>query len=326
MAKFEPILENYLVKDNRDLLAFRKLSENEKVDMSKELVDSVYKATTERAMSLDYDDVSQSAGDITKIKDYQTLVDSINLLTGMQSYLHEKIDDLDTIVTAHQNLVNNLANFEQGFRVGNTGVIMLYNNLAMSLVASTSFVIATTVDYVKDPVGNYSAHFRNNASMHRGHPTIMLDSLKKFNTLSLNGDLVKFFEYSFSKKALVGFATGTTAAILAVGIGLSIIPIIRELVYQFYHIRVSFSDYVRLQSSFIEMNRVKLGTSKDVKGVSKKQEQVVKNLNKLADKVDVDQKTSTKKAQNDLKRENSTATLHTPAVAAQNDYSYDNLL
>lgn len=327
MLRFDPILESFVAKDNRDVLALRKLSEDERVEMSKGLVESVYKATAERAMGLDYDDVAQSEGDITKIQDYATLKASIDLLQGMQSNLKEKIQDLDTVVSAHQNLMNNAGNFEQGFRVGNTGVILLYNNMAMSLVCSVSFLISTTVDYVKEPVGDYSAHFRTNASSHRGFPTVMLDSLAKFNTLAVNGDLAKFFEVSFSKRALVGSTVGVSAAVLiGVGVAFSIVPLIREAVYQFYHTRVKFSDHLRLQASFLEMNRAKLGSNKDMKKTAQKQETVMKNLQTLADKIDVDQKNSTKRAENDIKRENNTISMNSPAVAAPSHDGHDSLL
>lgn len=327
MLRFDPILESFVSKDNRDALAYRKLSEDEKVEMSKSLVESIYKATAERAMGLDYDDVEQSHGDITKIRDYTTLKQSIDLLQSMQSNLKEKIQDLDTVVSAHQNLINNANNFEQGFRVGNTGVILLYNNIAMALVCSVSFLIATTVDYVKEPVGDYTAHFRNNVALHRGYPTIMLDSLSKFNKLAVNGDLAKFFEVSFSKRALAGSTIGVSAAILVgIGISFSIVPLIREIVYQFYHSRVKFSDHLRLQASFLEMNRAKLAANKDMKKASQKQEAVMKNLIKLADAVDVDQKNSTKKAENEIKRENNTISMDSPAISAPTASGHDSLL
>lgn len=328
MARYETILQEFVVKDTRDHLNFRKLSESEKVEMSKELVESLYKATAERAMSLDYDDVENSKGDLTKIKDYMVLTDSINLLRAMQSSMTEKIEDLDTIVNAHDNILANTANFEQGFRVGNTGVILLYNNLALALVASTSFIISTTIDYVKDPVGNYNVHFRNNASKQNGHPTIMIDSLKRYNQLHLNGDLAKFFEFSFSKKALVGAVTGTTAAVLlALGLSVAIVPLVREMVYQYYHMRVRMADYLRLQADFLEMNRAKLNTMKNMKETSKKQEAIMKNLVHWADKVDVDQKTSTKKAEMEIKKENNNISMDSPSLPQNtNNDVYDSLL
>jgi hypothetical protein len=325
--RYESILQEYVVKNNRDLLAFRKLSESERGEMSKDLVESLYKATAERAMRLDYDDVENSKGDITKIKDYMVLTDSIKLLQAMQASMTEKIDDLDVIVNAHEAIIANTANFEQGFRVGNTGVIMLYNNLAMALVASTSFVIATAIDYVKDPVGNYSTHFRNNASKQKGYPTVMIDSLKKFALLNVNGDLAKFFAYSFSKKALVGVGVGAAIVIGALGISIMIVPLIRELVYQFYHMRVSIADYLRLQADFLEMNQSKLNSVKNMKATAKKQENLMKQLTHLADKIDVDQKTSSKQAENELKRENNGVHMTSPVLTtAQNADPYDSLL
>jgi hypothetical protein len=326
LSRYETILQEFVVKDNRDHLTLRKLSENEKVEMSKELVESLYKTSTERAMGLDYDDVENSKGDFTKIRDYSTVVESINLLKGMQGSLNEKVEELDTVINAHENILSNTANFEQGFRVGNTGAILLYNNIAMAIVASTSFLIATTIDYVKDPVGNYSAHFRNNASAHKGHPTIMIDSLKKFNTLTVNGDLAKFFEYSYSKRALAGLTVGTgTAVVAALGISVAIVPIVRELTYQFYHMRVRFADYLRLQSSFLEMNRTRLGSMKNMKQTIKKQEQIIKQMTHLADKIDVDQKTSTKKAAMEMKKENNTISMDSPSLPEKTDV-YDSLL
>jgi hypothetical protein len=52
----------------------------------------------------------------------------------------------------------------------------------------------------------------------------------------------------------------------------------------------------------------------------------MKTFIQLADKVDVDQKVSTKKAEQEIKKENNSISMDSPAVSHHGDNSYDSLL
>ena len=92
----------------------------------------------------------------------------------------------------------------------------------------------------------------------------------------------------------------STAVVTAI---FGLISFLRFVVYQYYNMRVKMADYCYMQAQFLEMNATKIGMVKNMKNASRKQESISKTLNKLADKIDVDQKMSTHKAKSDMNME-----------------------
>lgn len=305
----EGFLKPLLIHSVEDKLDYKVLTEEDKSELTKVMVQRLYDDSVRKSVHLDYDDVERSKGDITKIKDYETLKSSIEFLESIQLKMREKIPGLNTIVESHKNIISNRSNFEQGFRVHNPHVILFYNNIVVSLICSTSFLISTSVDYIKDPTGEYSVHLKNNVMKTKGYSTVFLNSLERFNTICKDGGMSKFFTMLYTKKNLVENIEIIAGVGLAIAVGITIaiiiVPIIREIIYQYYFMRIRISDYLRLQANFIELNRDKVLNSNlsNKKDVLKKQDKLVEDLTRLADKIDVDQKISTNQSREEMKQE-----------------------
>lgn len=325
MSRYNVLLED-LFKTDEDIFIIRSLSEDVKQELSKALVESIYNAMVSKSTNLDYGMLEKSKGNFTRVEGYIHFKESLDLLNAMQNNMKERIVYLDVINNAHENILKFINDFEQGFRLKNNMVILLYNNLALALVSSVSFLISTTVDYVKDPLGDYSMHFRSNISSNKGYPTIFLDTLERFNKMAASGELFNFFSLNLGKKAFTGadiiVVGGITLTVL-----LLVIPLLREIIYQYFNMRVSIADYLRMQAVFVEMHKVKLSINdpKKMESVIKKQEGYVNKLIKFADKIDVDQKSSTKKANMEIDKENNNINLNRVKVAQAGDLN-DSLL
>ena len=64
---------------------------------------------------------------------------------------------------------------------------------------------------------------------------------------------------------------------------------------------VKIADYLRTNATFLELNQNKLMSGANMQKVAKRQQNLAETLSKLADKVDIDQKASTKKANLELR-------------------------
>ena len=178
--------------------------------------------------------------------------------------------------------------------------MLTYNSLAMSIIDATSFLIASFMDYVVSPNNAYAVG--KNANNSRGR--VVTSSLEKFNSMSNNNQFGDALEYMLmeQRKNFAGETVVVTGAIIM--ILLSIVPIIRELIFFYYHSRVRLSDYLNMQADFLEMNKLAVQSSEkspaERKAIIKKQDDVIKKLRRKADKLqinDVDTNDVVKKEQ-----------------------------
>jgi len=321
ISKTEDFIRPFLVTEGSDIVSFMKLSEEEKVNYSKDIVAKIVKSIEDKNYELDNVMINKSKGKIRDVENYSYIKNSLDLLVYMQNSMNEKIPYLDICLSAHQNLIDNEENFNKGYRLNKLIVQILYSDLVLALIQSVSFLIATCVDYIKDPYGNYQANVKYNINKNNKYPTVNLECLDKFNTMSKNGDLALFFTKIYTDKNLQEDVTDVFEDALLAGISLvgtigkvlkaivSFIPsipeILRLMVSAFYFSRVKTSDYLRLQSYYIELNVERMRNLENPNKKSiQKQEKIMKDLVKLADKIDIDQKVSSKNAKTEIEREN----------------------
>ena len=339
-TKQDEWLKTYLVQEGNDIIQYNKFSEAEKVNFSQEIVANIVKSIEEREDVLDTKIIDKSKGDITKLDNYRYIKTSLELLNNMQSVAsNEKVPYLNVLNDTHNNLIKYSKDFERGYRTNKTVVKLLYSSIVLSLVQSISFVIATSMDYVKDPIGNYESCLRYNLNKNKNYTTVNIDCLSQFNLMCTNGEMAYFFNRIYTDKSLqeseilhlkenngelfsedsltclfadvlgtgIVRTLGTLGAVLV--LLARIIPTIPELLRMFvsmiYHTRVEMSDYFRLQAEYIELNLERQrNLAEPNKKSIKKQEKIMNNLLKLSDMIDIDQKNATKSTKMQIETEN----------------------
>ena len=263
------------------------------------LLQNLYKSVIDRK-NIDFGDIPDSAGDIEKMKYYANTVECLNTLEELYRQHNIEEPTLVTIRTAISNMKKYRPQFQDGFRRKHDFIMLTYNSLAMSIIDATSFLIASFMDYVVSPNNAYAVG--KNANNSRGR--VVTSSLEKFNSMSNNNQFGDALEYMLmeQRKNFAGETVVVTGAIIM--ILLSIVPIIRELIFFYYHSRVRLSDYLNMQADFLEMNKLAVQASEksptERKAIIKKQDDVIKKLRRKADKLqinDVDTNDVVKKEQ-----------------------------
>ena len=263
------------------------------------LLQNLYKSVIDRK-NIDFGDIPDSAGDIEKMKYYANTVECLDTLEKLYRQHNIEEPTLVTIRTAISNMKKYRPQFQDGFRRKHDFIMLTYNSLAMSIIDATSFLIASFMDYVVSPNNAYAVG--KNANNSRGR--VVTSSLEKFNSMSNNNQFGDALEYMLmeQRKNFAGETVVVTGAIIM--ILLSIVPIIRELIFFYYHSRVRLSDYLNMQADFLEMNKLAVQASEksptERKAIIKKQDDVIKKSRRKADKLqinDVDTNDVVKKEQ-----------------------------
>lgn len=299
------LAQKYMISESTSYIQnknFRKLSEEDKIAISNDLVTKMFNDIMQKSSGLDYDIVEKSEGDFTKISGNDTL-NTINLLIQLKSQMKQTdLSIIDELKMAYDNIVNLKGNFQTGFKLEKDIVKILYVNIATALITSTSFVLASSLDFIKDPYGTYDFHFKENLKASRYNTYAYIDTIKKFNKMVTSGEMAKFFTYALGKDSFhpVPIFAGGLAVIAVVGISSLIIPTIRELVYLFMNKRIKVAEYLRLQKTLLEINAEKISVNKSKSSSVKKQTEMAKTFGELADKIDVDFKQTESKAKMDI--------------------------
>lgn len=299
--KLDELLQEQFVYDAPSKLKYNQLSEAQKMNLTKNLVDSTLNLVMRKANSLDYSLVEATKGSIRKLEGYSDLVGAIDTLKALQSMGNRNIEGVAVVDAALTNLKNFEAHFNRAFALNCTMVELVYNNITVALIASTAYLVSTAVDLIKMDSGLINVTV--NPRSVKGLDTAMLKSLDKFNKMCMNGEMTRFINRALPElRQGIG---GVGLLLLGVaGFGFLLVTVlimIRQIVYQYYNTRVKVADYMRTNATFLELNQNKLAMANNMQSVAKKQQDAANRLIQLADKIDIDQKVSTKKSNLELK-------------------------
>lgn len=283
----------------------RSLTENGQKEMSNKTVTSLFRAIKSKAFNLDFSDVEVGKGDITKINSYKELKESISFLKKLSNNVNnpEVNHALAQIEMAHTYLLANKQGFTMGFKLGNNLIIYLFNSVSIALVHSTSFLISNCIEIAKNNMNTYQCEMK---SVKKLPKNANLSALMKFNEMGKNGKLNTVISHTIKLKE---DAMAITMGVIG-GVMLALL-LIREVIFMYYFVRVSFSQYLNHLKEFVLMNASTL--SNDQKNIKEKQEKVAKKLGELSDKLAVDQSMASERSRQDINSNNRiTANTNTP--------------
>lgn len=286
------------------------LTESEVKQINNSMITNLYKSAMDKGY-VNFDEIPDTKGDITKFSGYDNLIGSINLLKELSGRTNIKIKEVAIVETALMNIRTYKGHFERGFALNHGFVKMQYNSLVYACLESTSQLISSYVDFVKrvDRTEFTLIRGKGNAG------ALCIKNLEHFNESVKKGDFNKVMQHLLQngRENFLGGSGVLTGAVAITILTASIIPIMRELVYYFYHSRMVVSEYLQHQAMFLEMNRVNVESSslpaKERNIIIKKQTEYIKKLNKLSEKIKVNGVITNKTANDELKKENKEWTL-----------------
>jgi len=348
MTDMEIMLESYLFPDGKSKLKYAALTEAEKKVFTRDMVTKLFNTIKNKSLRVNYMGLEKTKGDITKYPKYEDIDNSVKILNNMyKSNPSDAPKEILSCVKALELLKKYKSSFTKAFSDKNEPAAILYVNICAALIAGTSKVVAATIEYIKQPTGEYKAAFKKE-SQNALKDDVYFESLNRFVTMEKNGQLKKIFDISgnltedvelldegildtFGEikdvyKAIRDSKFGkTTKGILTVvSILAGVIFVVNFLPYQIYRLRKSISDHLLNLAYFLEEHAYELETdTKHGKEVQEKQLRIVEKLKSLGNSISLEEKEAKKQAEKDSKQDEEEARKENDS---SNSYDDDDVL
>lgn len=304
------IKEHFDLNDTETLYAVVQEG-NERTQILSSLTSKLYDQIVNKVDDIDFGTIPKSKGDITKIQNYDQLLESLNIMRDIVKQYGQDSDQVDTVISAINNIKERKTLFSNCF-LTNAGLgIIIYNTICLAIVSSVSFLIATTIEFIKNPSDDSFSISFDKVAYNKTSSNLLFSNLRKFNKACITGEIDKSLTeiLDMNKKGLNESAIGTiligTAAVaLVLSLASLTIPMLQELVYFFFNAKQTVSDYFSIQADLIQMNASNLAY-KDIdptkkQDIIRKQMKIADNFRKFANKLDINYKKFEKETKNDI--------------------------
>lgn len=293
MISYANIIYEYFDPSNSsDFTKLLSLNEQEQDKVMVNLATKLYSHIVNEITDIDFGDIPKSKGDITKIPNYIDMLDCINIIHDLCVRCKQKTTATDTLFKAIDNLKESKNVWNKSF-VNNVSLgINTYNSLALAIVCSTSLIISTSIEFIKDQSSEEFNMILNKVQLQKSLESVLFQSLQEFNKGYASGEFTKAImvannaKRNISEHELMTFdenaitdalikagkdvlnglvsssdnplATGAKLVVTTVSavalIAVIVIPAIRNAVHFFYSSRQKLSDYYAVQAALVEMN------------------------------------------------------------------------
>lgn len=312
----EKFTEHFDMSDRPTRQAILMMNEADQTSVLTALTSKLYDNIVEKVDDIDYGDIPGTKGDVTKLPNYQKLYDCIELLHKILGEFKQDTAPVDVLSEALSNVQTHKDLFERAFRFNCELPIIMYNTTVLSIINGVSYMIATTIEFMKTPNQDSFSITLDRVAYAKTKNHMIYNNLKKLNKSFKSGEFDKAMEHIIQNRIkglseAAAITAGTIGGIIAGGIGigltvaliLNIIPILREMVFLLYYARMRVSDFFDVQADLLQMNAYNLqvnnpGDEKAERTVSK-QLKIVEFFRKIANKISF----STKKAEVDSNKE-----------------------
>ena len=232
---------------------------------------------------INFGSIEKSKGDIKEYEGYQNMIEILDILSKLA--IAERYDSVLGYIQIVQNAIKNLEDlrtaYMEGFSTKTDYVILEYNTYVYTTVEATTTLLYEFVEYVKRPdMVTMEIQLKNNKSRAN---LFYFEQLKKFNNVidKMGIEYRKLLE-NLCKKGRENFiGVDEIIGITAISVvAMAIVPITRELIYQFYRLRGNLSASLEMQAKFLEMNKACLEAQTEMD--PKKKKEIIDNQKKLS--------------------------------------------
>lgn len=304
------VFEGTSVKDRKKV---SQMSDFEKAGLLGSSVQQLYDSLLDKSRSK-LDEIDTCKGDITKFHGYDNMVACLDSVSDMIKNTRgvNDLKELNIVKQAINNIVRQTEAFTTSYKLERDFGQVIFRMLVAACVESTSIIIASVIEFLKDSQSQTIAIVRNPDT--KDYLPIM--QLEKFNTTISTGEFTKVMNAvnSTNKEKLVGGVVAIPFVIVGAVVG--IVILLRELAFYYYYSRMKVSQFCDHQKDFLEYNIAALESDRTIdaakkKEIIRKQKDVIKKLEKASDKIKVNHKMTAVQARDQIRKEKETYTLDT---------------
>ena len=326
------ISEAYDLSDSYSKKKYLFCNEAQKNTNIEHLTNRLYEHIKEQTDRIDFGTIPKSKGDITRVENFQNLVDCITTIHDLVVQYREDTRIVDQLSTAIENVQKRERIFSKAFFGYIDLPMMTYNATVLSIYSSVSLLIMSCIEYVKNGKDSFEASF-DKAAYVQTKDHVMYQYIEGFNRSCQDGTLDKLMNECIrsnlvaTKEAdgdLIDTAKSIGSAVfIAWTIGSFVVKmfkggsVVSNFLYPlrafFYHIKytqMKFSDWLAVQADFLQVNAENLKYREDRKGSDSHRDKVysrqmkwVDRLRKLSNIFALKDKKAKKAAEDEQKRD-----------------------
>lgn len=147
------------------------------------LSSALYDKIVSKVDDIDFGTIPISRGDITKVDGFQGTEECINIIRRLVIEYKADPSIVDVVITAIDNIKDRKSIFIKGFSLNSELVMVLYNMMVLSIERSVSLMIATCIEYVKDPKSANPVAALNKVAYQRTMDDLLFRQLINFNNM-----------------------------------------------------------------------------------------------------------------------------------------------
>lgn len=153
------------------------------------LTSKLYDQIQAKVDKIDFSTVEASRGDITKVQNYNQLVECIDIIRKIIVEYKQPTEAIDCVSEAINNIKDRSITFKKAFVIGAPLPKLLYNSMVMAIVQSVSFLISSCVEYVKDPSAETFQMALDVVAYNKTKENLMFNNLRDFNKACKSKDI-----------------------------------------------------------------------------------------------------------------------------------------
>ena len=314
----EFVKEYFDITDRETRKVLVTINEADQNQVMGSLATKLYDAIVKKVTDIDFGQIPQSRGDITKIPNYLDMVECLTTIRDMMVASKQSTQTADTIFLAIENMKKYQKIWEKGYVLDNEMAIVFYNTIALSIVSAISLLTSATVEFVKNPQSDVIDLELAKVANHKTKDNLLFKNLDKFNKACRKGDIEKIFKEVLKAQRQLKEETivkENIAAILFTGamvLGLlsTVIPILHQLTNALYCLRQNVAEYlageadvIRLNAEKVQYNRAK--TPEQKKKIIARQHKIADHFKKWSNKLMIKANKADVEANKKIKEENS---------------------
>lgn len=175
------IREYFDISDSKTRKTIVALEDAEQTQLLAALSSALYDKIMEKVDDVDFGTIPRSRGDITKVEGFENTMECLNIIRRMVMEYKENPEIVNTVLTAVENIRSRKTVFAKAFALNASFPIMLYNLIVLSIEQSVSFLIATCIQYIKDPASQSLNAALDKVAYNNTRDNLLYEQLYEFN-------------------------------------------------------------------------------------------------------------------------------------------------
>ena len=157
------------------------------------IVTRLYQHIKNNIVGIDFGTIPKSKGIITKIENYDQLLDCLNAISELTESYKDPTTTVKEIYSAIDNIKSREREFVKAFAMNIEFPMMIYNMTVLSIVSSVSLLISSSIEFIKNGHDSFSASI-DKVGYSKSKDHLLFEYITQFNRNCATGVINKLLD------------------------------------------------------------------------------------------------------------------------------------